>query len=184
MAQTTENLPANQENSSILGSGRSPGEGNSYPLQYSCLKNSMDRGSWVGYSPWGHKELDTTEWLTLSLYIYLFSFTGELLAEGANLVVILEDKEGRIEPKPDFQSFSDKLHQSFPTWEVTCWRLGFSQGWGIYGFLNFLDGKWKKKCWKRFLKSRTDNFLLPLKFSEKLLKPRAKRWVGVRRWFP
>ena len=27
-------------------SGRSPGEGNGYPLQYSCLKNSMDRGAW------------------------------------------------------------------------------------------------------------------------------------------
>ena len=26
--------------------GRSPGEGNGYPLQYSCLKNSMDRGAW------------------------------------------------------------------------------------------------------------------------------------------
>ena len=26
--------------------GRSPGEGNSYPLQYSCLENSMDRGVW------------------------------------------------------------------------------------------------------------------------------------------
>jgi len=25
--------------------GRSPGEGNSYPLQYSCLENSMDRGA-------------------------------------------------------------------------------------------------------------------------------------------
>ena len=29
---------------SILGSGRSPGEGNSNPLRYSCLENSMDRG--------------------------------------------------------------------------------------------------------------------------------------------
>ena len=26
--------------------GRSPGEGNGYPFQYSCLKNSMDRGAW------------------------------------------------------------------------------------------------------------------------------------------
>ena len=26
--------------------GRSPGEGNPYPLQYSCLQNSMDRGAW------------------------------------------------------------------------------------------------------------------------------------------
>ena len=31
---------------SILGWGRSPGEGNSNPLQYSCLENSMDRGAW------------------------------------------------------------------------------------------------------------------------------------------
>ena len=31
---------------SVPGSGRSPGEGNGYPLQYSCLENSMDRGAW------------------------------------------------------------------------------------------------------------------------------------------
>ena len=32
--------------SSIPGSGRSPGEGNGNPLQYSCLENPMDRGAW------------------------------------------------------------------------------------------------------------------------------------------
>ena len=32
--------------SSIPGSGRSPGEGNGYPLHYSCLENSVDRGDW------------------------------------------------------------------------------------------------------------------------------------------
>ena len=31
---------------SIPESGGSPGEGNGYPLQYSCLENSMDRGGW------------------------------------------------------------------------------------------------------------------------------------------
>ena len=31
---------------SVCGSGRSPGEGNGYPLQYPCLENSMDRGAW------------------------------------------------------------------------------------------------------------------------------------------
>ena len=31
---------------SILGLGRSPGERNSYPLQYSCLENPMDKGAW------------------------------------------------------------------------------------------------------------------------------------------
>ena len=42
-----KNLPAVQENpGSNPGSGRSPGEGNGYPLQYSCLENPMDRGAW------------------------------------------------------------------------------------------------------------------------------------------
>ena len=31
---------------SIPGLGRSPAEGNGYPLQYSCLENSVDRGAW------------------------------------------------------------------------------------------------------------------------------------------
>ena len=31
---------------SVPGSGRSSGEGNGYPLQYSCLENPMDRGPW------------------------------------------------------------------------------------------------------------------------------------------
>ena len=31
---------------SIPGSGRLPGEGNGYPVQYSCLENVMDRGAW------------------------------------------------------------------------------------------------------------------------------------------
>ena len=40
---------------------RSPSGGKWQPLQYSCLKISTDKRSLVGYSPWGHKELDTTE---------------------------------------------------------------------------------------------------------------------------
>ena len=45
-----KNLPANaadlRDMGSIPGSGRSPGEGNGNPLQYSCLGNPMDRGAW------------------------------------------------------------------------------------------------------------------------------------------
>ena len=42
-----KNLPANAEEASLIpGSGRSPGEGNGNPLQYSCLENPMVRGSW------------------------------------------------------------------------------------------------------------------------------------------
>ena len=43
---------------SIPGSGRIPGEGNGYQLQYYCLENSMVRGGWQAI--WGHKESDTT----------------------------------------------------------------------------------------------------------------------------
>ena len=42
----------------IPGSGRSPGEGNGNPLQYSCLENPMDGGAWC---PRSHKESDMTE---------------------------------------------------------------------------------------------------------------------------
>ena len=42
-----KNLPTNAGDSgSIPGSGRSPGEGNDSPLQYSCLGNPMDRRTW------------------------------------------------------------------------------------------------------------------------------------------
>ena len=41
----------------IPGLGRSPGEGNGNPLQYSCLENSVDRRNLAGYSPWGHNRV-------------------------------------------------------------------------------------------------------------------------------
>ena len=50
MAQLVKNAPVNagdtRDARSIPGSGRSPGEGNGYPLEYSCLENSVDRGAW------------------------------------------------------------------------------------------------------------------------------------------
>ena len=50
MALVVKNPSANagdtRNTSSIPGSGRSPGEGNGNPLQYSCLENPMDRGAW------------------------------------------------------------------------------------------------------------------------------------------
>ena len=55
---------------SVPESGRSPGEGNGNPLQYSCLENPMNRGVWWATVHGIRKELDTTEWLTLSLFIY------------------------------------------------------------------------------------------------------------------
>ena len=45
------------------------------PLQYSCLENPMDGEALVGYSPWGHKESDTTERLE-------FHFSLSRIGEG------------------------------------------------------------------------------------------------------
>ena len=60
-----KNLPAMQETQgtavSISRSGRPPGEGNSYPHQYSCPEKSHGQRSPVGCHSWGHKESDTTE---------------------------------------------------------------------------------------------------------------------------
>ena len=47
MAQMVKNPLAMQKNLGLIpGLGRSPGGGNSNPLQYSCLENSMDSGAW------------------------------------------------------------------------------------------------------------------------------------------
>ena len=48
---------------SIPGLGISPGRGNGNPLQYSCLENSIDRGTWWATVHGGLKESDMTELL-------------------------------------------------------------------------------------------------------------------------
>ena len=50
---------------SISGWGRSPGEGNGYPLQFSSLEISMDRGAWQA-TVCGVADLDMTEQLMIS----------------------------------------------------------------------------------------------------------------------
>ena len=63
---------------SIPGMGRSPGEGNGDPLQYSCLENHVGSGVWQAAVHGGHKELDTTEQLN-NKSSYMLS-TGNLLS--------------------------------------------------------------------------------------------------------
>ena len=62
MAQCLKNLPVNARDAgSIPGWGRSPGERNGNPLQYSCLENSMDRGAWQDT---GHGVAKSQTWLS------------------------------------------------------------------------------------------------------------------------
>ena len=66
-----------KDTGSIPGSGRSPGKGNGYPFQYSCLGNSMDRGAWCATGYGVAKELDMTERLSTqacSVNLRIFQF--------------------------------------------------------------------------------------------------------------
>ena len=59
-SSVVKNPPANAADmSSVAGLERSPGEGNGNPLQYSCLGNSMDRGTWQDIVHNVPKESDT-----------------------------------------------------------------------------------------------------------------------------
>ena len=68
-AQTVKNLLAMQarELGSIPGLGRSLEEGNGYPLQYSCLENSVDRGAWLATVHRVAKSRTRLKWLALPL---------------------------------------------------------------------------------------------------------------------
>ena len=63
---------------SIPALGRSPGEGNGYPLQYSCLENSMDRGAWWAtvhvLQRVGHNQVTNTITFTLSMQSKLWYY--------------------------------------------------------------------------------------------------------------
>ena len=69
VAQTVKRLPTMRETwVQSLGREDLPGEGNGNPLQYSCLENPMDGGTWLGYSPWGRKESDRLSNFTLTTF--------------------------------------------------------------------------------------------------------------------
>ena len=70
VAQRVKHLPVMQETCLIPGSGRSPGEGNGNPLQYSCLENPMERGAW-----WAIVHRVSKSWTRLCDYTTLHTQT-------------------------------------------------------------------------------------------------------------
>ena len=58
------------DSGSITRLERSPGEGHGKPLQYSCLEKPHGQRCLVGYSKWGHKELDLTERLSTAQQVH------------------------------------------------------------------------------------------------------------------
>ena len=73
-SDSKESVCSAKDLGSIPGLGRIPEKGNDYILLYSCLENSIDIRSLVGYSPWGRKEVDMTEQLILSLQVGFYNF--------------------------------------------------------------------------------------------------------------
>ena len=70
VALVVNNPPSNARDvGSIAESGRSPGGGHSKPLQYSYLKNFMDRGAWQLQSM--GLQRDTTKWLSMHTHLLL-----------------------------------------------------------------------------------------------------------------
>ena len=70
VAQTVKASAYNAGDSGLIpGLGRSPGEGNGSPLQYSCLENPMDGGAW-----WAAVHGVTKSWTRLSDFTFFLSF--------------------------------------------------------------------------------------------------------------
>ena len=129
MAQRLKRLPALQERDlgSIPGLGRSPGEGNGNPLQYSCLVNPMDGRRLVGYRPRVAKGRTRLSDFTVSFAFNppgnekqwtcvcswgvghsQSSFCHPLAPEGANACA----------PRASSLKYSDSFHPVYFTWFV------------------------------------------------------------------
>ena len=76
----------------IPGLGRSPGGGHGNPLQYSCLDSPHGQRSLAGYSPWGHKQSDTSEQLSTAQHSSLHRNVGALEFWGQAVTLSLPGK--------------------------------------------------------------------------------------------
>ena len=75
--------------SSIPGLGRSPGEGNGNPLQYSCLENPMDRGAWWATVHGVAKSQTGLKQLSVQSASWLLSSSAIILPEVVNCVLFI-----------------------------------------------------------------------------------------------
>ena len=119
--------------------GRSPGEGNGNPLQYSCQGNPMDKGArWAHKGPRGCKESNKTEHSCTHRHIYLFwdkrasPTEGTLILSWEGLCFFQEienyehnvGKDGR-RWEPDYQRpFTSCMHHCYKAWKNVCLIFG------------------------------------------------------------
>ena len=108
---------------SIPGLGRCPGEGNGYPLQYSCLENSMDREAW---------------WATAHNSLSFFSYFVNLQQKYSQWEVTFKKKTTK---KPeDIEGTTCSFEDCFHTWRLK-WVV-----WDIHYCIYVLSLVFKIKC--------------------------------------
>ena len=94
MAQTIKNPPTMQETwVQSLGWEDPYGGEHGNPLQYSCLENPHGQSSLTGYIPCGHKESDTTEWLSIHTHAILTDVKRNLIVVLIHISLMISDFE-------------------------------------------------------------------------------------------
>ena len=105
---------------STPGLGRYSGGRHGNPLQYSWLENSHGWRSLAGYSPWGHKESDTTERLSTAQHI--LSCAASLVAQW--LKIHLPMKETWVQSL----GWEDSLEKEMATHSsILAWRISWTE---------------------------------------------------------
>ena len=115
----------------IPGLGRSPGEGNGNPLQYSCLENPMDWGAW-----WATVHRVSKSWIRLSDFIFTFLlFRRKAMT---NLDSILKSKDITLPTLVKAMAFPVVMYrcESWTIKQAECWRIKAFELW----------------CWRRLLR--------------------------------
>ena len=120
----------------IPGLRRSPGEGKGYPLQYSGLENSMD----YVYSPWGCKESDRTEWLSLSLW-------ASLIAQLVKNLPAVQETEVWSLGREDSLKKAMATHSSILAWRIP-WTEEPGSPWGCKESDTLYVGTTINSMWK------------------------------------
>ena len=137
---------------SIPGSGRSTGEGNGYPLQYSCLENSMDRGAWWVQSMGSQRVWH--DWVNNSFLAPRFLFSDQ------------KWRGGRLGPAL-WWDFSTAGTSAFQLLQPSCWNLAaevpgetyWSEGWKKQHFVPLLSINYRALLY--FLGWRFNTFFPP-----------------------
>ena len=143
-----KNLPANAEYirdmNSISGSGKSSAGGNDNPLQYSCLENLMDWGSWRVTVHGGMKSCSQSKWLRMHTKYTLFGYLHNKQRLGSLCwMVCLGNKWRSFEslgPQRDPTSPSKRRSVLDVHWKDWCWS------WNSIYFGHLM---WRVTHWKR-----------------------------------